>query len=50
MPVPGFRVFRRIARPDPALAARCAGLSAADIGDNLLTHKTIETARPAPTR
>lgn len=44
MSVPGFRIYRQISRPDPALVARFAGLSAADVGDVMNSFNVLEAA------
>lgn len=41
---PGFRIFRRIRRPDPAVVSRFADLSAADVGDVMNTFNVMEAA------
>jgi RraA family protein len=44
IPTPGFRIFREIRRPDPALVARFADLAAADVGDVMATFNVMEAA------
>jgi RraA family protein len=44
MSTPGFRIFREIRRPDPALVGRFADLAAADVGDVMNTFHVMEAA------